>query len=874
MKTTKRLLSFLLTLAMMFSVIAVAVIPTAAAEESTSTAVVVVRLNGTMVGLDGKFTVDPDEGVTVTVNSVKANVGWSSSFNPTTGEFFLFNGANDAHECILTLEVEISGPIGSEANITFEYEYDETMDDVLAGADRKQASKTVTLDVVDYADLIKQIKAAEDLKADAYVSMTPIKAPLAAAKNALYASYDQVAVTELAAALQNAIKSLKKNIDYTRLDAAIAAAEKLNKYAYEAGSWAVLETELADAKAMRAATSVTQQDVLYAAIDLEEATKNLVPASADIQLDALQALYNDAAAKVESDYEADSWAAFVAIRDEAKAIIDAGTAVSQLYVDDLLAALDQAMTELVPVATNTTELQVLIAQAEALDPLKYEQNEQWTAFEAALATAQTAVTATLQSEVDAAFAGLKEAMDALTAIVVDYDILDSAIAQATALVEADYTAESWANLTSALEEANAAKEYNDQYAINAAAYKLLLAIATLVEKTEIDYTQLNAAISAAEGKTEAEYTADSWSALQTALNTAKGLTASQDQDAVTKAAYELELAIAELEKKPVSVQIDYSKLDTEISAAEALTEADYTADSWAVLAAALNAAKAAKTSDDQRAVDAAAYDLAAAVAALVKTPAAVDYAALNAAIAAAEALVEADYTAETWSAMTAALEAAKALVDTGDQASVDAAAHALELAVAKLEKPAATPSVEVDYSSLNAAIAAAEALVEADYTAETWAALTTALTAAKNAQSSDDQAAVASAAQALIAAVAALRTPVVTVPGESETVIVEPTDPFCNKGSHAVWPVLFGIFLALTVALAALIVVYLILKKKKENDDTPVVDYDIDEDEADEAVEAEEAAEESAEESAAETAEEAAEETEVFADDEAENTAE
>ena len=72
--------------------------------------------------------------------------------------------------------------------------------------------------------------------------------------------------------------------------------------------------------------------------------------------------------------------------------------------------------------------------------------------------------------------------------------------------------------------------------------------------------------------------------------------------------------------------------------------------------------------------------------------------------------------------------------------------------------------------------------------------------------------------------------------GVTNTVIVEkpvptdPTDDFCNIGSHIVWIVLFWISFALNVAVVAFIISYYFMKKKKTSDDTPLVDYDITDD--------------------------------------------
>ena len=76
----------------------------------------------------------------------------------------------------------------------------------------------------------------------------------------------------------------------------------------------------------------------------------------------------------------------------------------------------------------------------------------------------------------------------------------------------------------------------------------------------------------------------------------------------------------------------------------------------------------------------------------------VDYAALNAAISAAERIDRSKYTDASVAAMDSALAAAGAARSAGDQAAVDAAAAALNAAVAALvEKPADTPDLEELY---------------------------------------------------------------------------------------------------------------------------------------------------------------------------------
>ena len=120
---------------------------------------------------------------------------------------------------------------------------------------------------------------------------------------------------------------------------------------------------------------------------------------------------------------------------------------------------------------------------------------------------------------------------------------------------------------------------------------------------EVDTSNLEAAIAKAKGLTAADYTEDSWNALQTALTAADAaLTAKESQDAVNTAASNLNTAINALAKKPEEVKVNTEKLEAAIAKADALKEVDYTADSWKAMQTALTEAKsalAAKESQDK-----------------------------------------------------------------------------------------------------------------------------------------------------------------------------------------------------------------------------------------------------------------------------------
>ncbi len=197
---------------------------------------------------------------------------------------------------------------------------------------------------------------------------------------------------------------------------------------------------------------------------------------------------------------------------------------------------------------------------------------------------------------------------------------------------------------------------------------------------------------------------------------------------------------------------DTSALEAEIAAAKALTEADYTTDSWAALETELAAAEAvvADTANTQKEVAQSLIDLRAAVAALVERG---DKTELQKAVDDAKALTEADYTTATWADVEEALADAEAVLADVDalQPAIDAAKKALTDAVAALVERG-------DKTELQKAVNDAKALDEADYTTATWADVEETLADAEAVLADVDalQPAIDAAEKALEDAVAAL----------------------------------------------------------------------------------------------------------------------
>ena len=138
-------------------------------------------------------------------------------------------------------------------------------------------------------------------------------------------------------------------------------------------------------------------------------------------------------------------------------------------------------------------------------------------------------------------------------------------------------------------------------------------------------------------------------------------------------------------------------------------------------------------------------------------PAEVDTTALEAAIAEADNLKEADYTADSWAAYQAALQNARTVLEAKEsQEAVNQALSTLNAAKDALVK-AEEELVAINTASLEKAIADAKALKEADYTAESWKALQSALSDARKAlEAKESQEAVDNATNSLNKAIKAL----------------------------------------------------------------------------------------------------------------------
>lgn len=272
---------------------------------------------------------------------------------------------------------------------------------------------------------------------------------------------------------------------------------------------------------------------------------------------------------------------------------------------------------------------------------------------------------------------------------VDKAALQEAIQAAGEMKKEEFTPNSWKAFEEALDAAKAVEkdEKATQTEVNEALAALNAAKEALVKKA--DKTELNKAIEVVEALKEADYTPGSWNVLKEALEVAKTVQNDENvsQDSVKAATDGLNEAMEALVKKA-----NKAELDKAIKAAEALKEADYTADSWKVFAQELADAYSVSRNADatQAEVDEACKALRAAQEALVEkeepsVPENVDKDAAQKYYDDCLAYYEKDnYTADSWKVYAEAMDGLKAALADENiskedlQAAVDAVAKAIE----------------------------------------------------------------------------------------------------------------------------------------------------------------------------------------------------
>ena len=589
--------------------------------------------------------------------------------------------------------------------------------------------------------------AAANIKAENYeqdANWTAFQNAYRAAQN-IAAGLDITHQTEISAAataLTNAIANLTSKVveedaDYTVLNAEITASQNIvdteQASWYTEATWSAFTTALAEAKAVPTGLKKSSQGTIDAAASaLNAARTGLVEAAANYT--NLDALIRECDALTAGDYTSVSWQNLTIALNAAKAVARDIKARNQATIDTAYNNLKAAKDALVPLGkANYQPLIDEINKGTAYTE-DYYTTESWAAYQTVLAAAQAMVDADNlkedeQAQITKMVEDLIAAKAALIFVDADYTAVDAALAKipADADLAAYYTNDT---ATAVIAARNAVvRGYNKtrQPDVDKMAADIETAVANL-RLIPADTTALKAAIDEAKSVNSALYTADSYNAMKAELDKAEALYAKTDLtkkdnqakvDAQTKA---LNDAITAL----VPAGADYTKLNNAIKAFEALTESDWTADTWAVAKAKYDAAVEASekvyTVDKQAELDAIADELTDAISKLVPAPA--DFTALDAILkdinvyltSWAKYLTD-DYKTRANAAVESANAAGFRALTKNDQATVDAK-------TAEITELYNNPEfLDWDYTKINEAKTAFEAIDRTRYTDESIAAV-------------------------------------------------------------------------------------------------------------------------------------------------------
>ncbi len=569
------------------------------------------------------------------------------------------------------------------------------------------------------------VKALED----AYLASANVERD----KNITY----QETVDAATKAITDALAGLTlKGADYTKLDAAIAAAEAELKRSdiadFTDASVQALKDALAAAKGVSRELTVDQQNVIDDARDALVAATHLVLKDADYSaldaaIEAREAELADA--RQSGKFTDASMARLEAAIGVAKAVDRTYSIKEQSMVDDAVKVLNSVQLEKKAADTSALEAAIEAAQ-QALNEAGDEYTDESKAtLSAAIKTARE-VLAQYGGDVDNQEI-INKAVTDLESVKLelkkaDYSGLDAAIKAAEDfLADPDtenlYTAETIQAVKDALEEAKNFDRNLDitkQDQVDAAAGKLETAMPDESGYKDANLDALKAAIAAADeklGKEDiADYTDESVEALRAARDDAQAMvdrkpnvTEQEDVDAKAAALNAMELTLKDADYSALEAAVVKATLDYEKAEASGL----YTAASLDEFMAAIISANALLdnrnlTIKEQKVVDDA--EAALSVELVYKDA---DLTELVKAIAAAEAKMAApgygDYTLASRTALETALAEAKALRDEMPnilkQADVDAAAEKLNNVKLSLQG--------ADYTELDKIIEEAKALL-------------------------------------------------------------------------------------------------------------------------------------------------------------------
>ncbi len=228
---------------------------------------------------------------------------------------------------------------------------------------------------------------------------------------------EQGEVDAMAKAIEDAVAALQyKDADYTKVDAAIDRANKLNKDNYK--DFTGVEAAV---KAVVRGKNITKQS------EVDKMEKAIEDAIAAIQYKGANYTKVDAAIAKANSLNKDNYQDFSGVDDAVKAVVRGKNITEQSEVDKMAKAIEKAIDALQYKGADYTKVDAAIAKAKALNKDNY---KDFSGVEAAVKAVVRGKNITEQSEVDKMAKAIDDAISVLQYKDADYTKVDAVIAKA------------------------------------------------------------------------------------------------------------------------------------------------------------------------------------------------------------------------------------------------------------------------------------------------------------------------------------------------------------------------------------------------------------------------------------------------------------
>ena len=387
----------------------------------------------------------------------------------------------------------------------------------------------------DYTAVDAAIARATALDSSLYTNYSAVEDSINSVDRAK-SKAQQTEVDAMAKAIEDAIAALQyKDADYTKVDAAIAKANALNKDNYK--DFSAVETAV---NAVVRDKNITEQS------EVDAMAKAIEDAIAALQYKDADYTKVDAAIAKANALNKDNYKDFTGVEAAVNAVTRGKNLTEQTEVDAMAKAIEDAIAALQYKDADYTKVDAAIAKANALNKDNY---KDFSAVETAVNAVVRDKNITEQSEVDAMAKAIEDAIAALQYKDADYTKVDAAIAKANALNKDNY--KDFTGVEAAVNAVTRGKNLTEQTEVDAMAKAIEDAIAALQYK-DADYTKVDAAIAKANALNKNDY--KDFSGVEAAVKAVvrgKNIT---EQSEVDKMAKTIEDAIAALEKKTASTK--------------------------------------------------------------------------------------------------------------------------------------------------------------------------------------------------------------------------------------------------------------------------------------------------------------------------------